>query len=137
MKTGEEKTGQLQKNKNVRVKLGNRNFEYAKLPDGSEVFLEKLAEGSLNLWANHTSKFREAKKNESSYGSDKPAAFMSSIEYYTGTPGSLSALKLRKKDVLDLMSEHSKEIKDYVKKARTKFNNQDDVVALFRHYNNL
>ncbi|MDX1315659.1 MAG: hypothetical protein R3356_09160, partial [Eudoraea sp.] len=107
VKTGKDNTGQLQKTKNMKVKVGNRNFELAKLPDGKDVYLEKLAEGTLTLWANHTCRFREAKKNESSYGSDKPAAFISSTEYYSGTPGNLSALKLKKKEVLVLMSDHA------------------------------
>jgi hypothetical protein len=137
VKTSQDSSGELAKNKNIRVKLRNRDFEFAKLPDGNDVFLEKLAEGTLNLWANHTSRFREAKKNESSYGSDKPAAFITSVEYYTGTQGELSVLKLKKKEVLAIMSDHAKDIKDYIKKAGTKFNRQEDIVALFKHYNSL
>lgn len=137
VKTSQDSSGELAKTKNMKVKLGNRNFELVKLPDGNNVYLEKLAEGNLNLWANHTSRFREAKKNESSYGSDKPAAFISSTEYYSGTPGNFNVLKLKKKDVLSLMSDQSKEMKDYIKKAGTKFNKESDVIALFRHYNSL
>jgi hypothetical protein len=137
VKTSPDSSAELAKTKNTKVKIGNRSFELAKLPDGSNVYLEKLAEGKLNLWANHTSRFREAKKNESSYGSDKPAAFISGTDYYAGDPDKLSELKLRKKEVLDLMSDQSRAMKDYIKKMGTKFNKEADVAALFRHYNTL
>ena len=137
VKTSRDSSGELAKTKNMKVKLENRSFELAKLPDGNDVYLEKLAEGNLNLWANHTSRFREAKKNESSYGADKPAAFISSTEYYYGEHGNFNALKLRKKDVLALMSDHSKDMKDYIKKSGTKFNKEADVIALFKYYNSL
>jgi hypothetical protein len=137
IKTGDDDYGQLQEQPGMRVEVGDRNFEVVSLNGGKRVFLENLTKGTISLWAHRRAAFQPAQEGKSSYDSGRPAEFTQYTDYYIGEPGALREIKLKKKDLLESTLEREKEIIDFAKKQKIKWNDEADVIRLLNYFNGL
>ena len=137
----EMKITALYKNFNVDVKIGNRLFKLFKnVVEGKNkiMYYEPLNDsGELILLRKDKKIFVESKKAKSAYTKDKPAKFQLKRNYFIhdNNKSKIVELKLKKKNILSLLTNHKDKINDYIKSNKLKLKNEKDVIKLFNYYN--
>lgn len=119
------------------VELGGETFKTADYQTKSGVtkgYFVELNQGSTRLLKRYEKVFREAEAASSSYSQDKPPRFEDKTTYYLiQGEGPAREIKLRKKDVLEVLS--SKEAASFVKEKKLKLKSEEEVLQLVKMLN--
>lgn len=78
-------------------------------------------------------------KNIATYGTaTKKSKFMSHTAYFLQTPdGTFHEVKLKRKDILDVLSNHKKGVKKYAKKHHLSFEKTSDLKKILAYYDSI
>lgn len=130
----------LLKVEGTKVFYKNEKFVLEDLKGNRDNYLvELVGSGKIKFYKKYNMKFAEAKKAESSYGSDKPAKFSLQVNFFVKTSPSnkFKNIRLKKKDILSTMKDNESLIKKYVKVQKLSFSKEKDIIKLFNYYNSL
>ena len=110
------------------------------LADGSQKqgYLIALAEGKASLFKRYKKVFIEGQEATSSYGSDKPAKLEEKVTYFLKTEdGVVRELRLKKKELLNMLSDKEGDLKNYISENKLKLKSTDEVIKLINYYNSI
>ena len=95
--------------------------------------------GELILLRKDKKIFVKSVKAKNSYTRDKPAKFILERAYYIydNSNSQIVKIKLKKKNIISLLSNHKVKIENYIKSNKLKLKDEKDVVGLFKYYNTL
>lgn len=101
----------------------------------AKTFYQVLFEGKIRLLKKVTKTIIEAQNYNS-------PSMVKNIDtqtkyYIINKNGSIIPIKTNKKDVLDLLSEKSEQVKQYVSSHKVSFKNDEDLIGLFKFYDSL
>ncbi|MBC2837701.1 hypothetical protein [Robiginitalea sp. SC105] len=101
----------------------------------SEGYFILLNQGDVRLLKRITKEFMESQPAASSYSQDRPPRFLESVEYYLiGEEGPAREVRLRKKDVLEFLSD-SGAAESFIKKEGLKLKSEEEVIRLLGYLN--
>ena len=122
----------LQKNGQPIRLVNTQNYPADKAIKG---FYEVLAEGKLMLLQNYRVRVQKPTYNAAVGVGEKDHRFSVETDWYVARDGKAEKWNPSKKAVLQLMKDREKEVSDYLKTRQPDFKNQDDLVQLFKFYN--
>ncbi|MDT8414219.1 MAG: hypothetical protein RQ735_02475 [Flavobacteriaceae bacterium] len=137
-----ENTYALIKSATVSAEINGEKFvmHYYINDDGLEkqgYFIEVNRPGKLQLLFKPMKEFVKGKEPTSGYESYFPPAFVDKSEYFIlkndGKPAQV--IKVKKKSVLELMSDKEKEVKDFVAENKLDYKDRADLKKIFEFYN--
>ena len=121
------------------VELDGETFrivDYQTKSGVSKGYFVELNTGNTRLLKRYEKEFREAEAASSSYSQDKPPRFEDRITYYLiEGEGPAQEIKLRKKDILEVLS--SEEAASFVKEKKLKLKSEEEVLQLIAAMNSL
>jgi hypothetical protein len=98
--------------------------------------LQVIYNGNVKLLAHHTSTLI---KNMATYGTaTKKQKFEHHIHYFLQTPDdTFHKVKLKRKDILNALPDHKKEVKRYAKENHLSFKKKADLKKILVHYDSI
>ncbi len=142
MKDPQNNTIALLKRDYIKVQIRNDRFHVMsfELADGSakQGYLISLNEGKVSLFKRYKKIFIEGQEATSSYGSDKPAKLEEEVTYFLKKEdGVARELKLKKKELLNMLSDKESDLKAYISENKLKLKSAEEVVQLLNYYNSI
>lgn len=120
--------------------IGENKYIYAPYAVGSRLlrgYFKILTEGKANLLVKQNITLRNAEPAQP-YKDAQPAMFLKMQDEFFVRIAPAEAFKVsNKKELLSVLSDKGKELDDFQKKNKTKFNRLDDMVKLIGFYNSL
>lgn len=107
--------------------------------NGDEGFFLVHAEGKNSLIAKQSVRYVEAKKAESTYGSDKPADYKrrKDVLYFVFEGKGLVKVPTKKKDFYTAFGSQSSSIKSHMKKNKLGYKKLKDLKKIIQYFNTL
>lgn len=95
--------------------------------------------GKIQLFYKPIKILSKAKEPTSSYETYFPPSYIDESEYYIITSKNPTAniVKLKKKDILNLLADKMKDVESYVNKEKLNYKNEGDVIKIINFYNSL
>jgi hypothetical protein len=122
---------------NIWAVLNGETFKIASYEKGSGAakgYFVELNQGNTRLLKQYKKVFLEAVPASSSYTQDRPPRFEDDITYYLlQESGPAQEVKLRKKDILNLLS--SKEAESFVKENKLGLKTEQEVLRVLNYLN--
>jgi hypothetical protein len=120
--------------------IGENKYIYAPYTVGSRLlrgYFKILIEGKANLLVKQNITLRNAEPPQP-YKDAQPAMFLKMQDEFFVRIAPAEAFKVsNKKELLSVLADKGKELDDFQKKNKTKFNRLDDMVKLIGFYNSL
>ncbi len=91
----------------------------------------------LDIYERKTKVFKEGKKAADSFHIDFPPSFTDESELYYEKNGLMVAYPKNKKDLLNLCSDHEKELTSFMKKSKINTKSNEDLIKIIDYYNSL
>ena len=91
----------------------------------------------VDLYLRKTKTFIDAKPAKDAYHQAEKAKFKDFEYYYYKTGRVLILLPTKKKDLLEVLSDHEAEIKKYIKEEKINLKNERDLIKLMNYYGTL
>lgn len=118
------------------VKLNNKVFKKIKLKNDQESFFEVLFDGKKNAFLKrYEKKIKKGKINPMTQKAISKDKFVKYIEYYIYENEKLTRFKLKKSNILKILDNREKDIKNFVKSNEIDFKSEIDLIKLFKFYN--
>jgi len=131
----------LIKNPDVYVKIFQDVYVFVPYNGSNEKggYFNIVTEGAqFDLYKKTTVTYKEPYFAETSYQSDRPAAWVKTKIYYlVGKDGSFYELPTRRSKVLDVMSKKKKEVKRYIKEQNIDLDEEQDLAKLVTYFNSI
>ncbi len=128
----------------ITAEFGNKTYSLHFLLDKNskekEGYLIALSQpGKIQLFYKPIKILSKAKEPTSSYETYFPPSYIDESEYYVITSKNPIAniVKLKKKDILNLLVDKMKEVESYVSKEKLNYKNEEDVIKIINFYNSL
>ncbi len=122
-----------------RVIIDGRSYDYLIFNKGGssiQGYLELLYNEKLKLYCKHGSFFKEP-EDPKPFCDPKPGEFeRKSLLFLLKKDERISAFK-NKKEFFEMFPKHEKELKNFIKKHKTKFNKCDDLIKLVEYCDSL
>ena len=115
-------------------------FQHIFLKDlKKSLFVQVLYNTSSKLYKRHYRDFKEAEYGEQGYGPDRRYdEYINHYDFYISLDdGDAQLLKPKKKDLLDIMHTHAKEIEAFLKGEKIKLKSDKDLIKVVKYYDSL
>lgn len=95
--------------------------------------------GKIQFFYKPIKTLSKAKEPSSSYETYFPPSYIDESEYYIITPKNPIAniIKLKKKDILNLLGDKTNEIESFVNKEKLTYKSEEDIIKIINFYNSL
>jgi len=128
------------KSKVKRAEFGNKVFVYSLFESDGKIdtsYFEVLAVGKAALYAQYSIKFYEAAPLQA-YSDPKPARFDDFSEsHYISIDNSPAKKISTNKNLIELLADKQKEVKDFISKQKLSAKRVDDLKKIIAYYNTL
>jgi hypothetical protein len=122
------------------IMIGEEKYIYAPYAIGNKIlrgYFKVMAEGKVSLLVKQNINLKEAELPQA-YKDAQPARFVRMTDdFYIRTEQSEAYPVSNKKELTGLLEDKAKEIEDYLKKNKTRFNRLEDMQKLVNYYNTL
>jgi len=139
-KKGDVSNELVPKSKVKRAEFGNRVFVYSLFDSDGKTdtsYFEVLAVGKAALYARYSIKFYEAEPLQA-YSASQPARFDDFSEsHYISVNNSLAKKISTNKNVIEILADKEKEVKDFISKQKLSAKKADDLKKIIAYYNTL
>lgn len=133
----------LIKSLNIYAKIRGKEYHYEiytednkkSTDEGYFILISKGAK--VNLYLRKTKSFIDAIPAKDTFRKEEKATFKDYEDYYYKTGRVLILLPTKKKDLLEVLSDHETEIKKYLKEEKINLKNEGDLIKLMKYYGTL
>ncbi|MEQ9302490.1 MAG: hypothetical protein RJQ14_01140, partial [Marinoscillum sp.] len=110
----------------------NVNYNY-KIP----IIFEVLYEGPLSLMAREAIVQENVSNNSAYWGGSFLMDVVSYTYYFLDKEGNMDVFTGKKADLLEIMSKHSRDVKDFIKQNKLKTDEIRDLIRITAFYNSI
>ncbi|MDH7444277.1 hypothetical protein [Aquimarina sp. 2201CG14-23] len=105
--------------------------------EGEKQYFITYNTGKNSLLLKPKKKFVDVVKAQSGYSKDIPAKFVDQYKYFILKNGEIQPIKLKKKDVLKVLSDKKSEIESFVSSKKLGYKKEKDLIKVMDYYNTL
>lgn len=114
-----------------------RCSEFIQLPESMKGFLEIITEGALNLGSYTYLKVYPATSSVALSGSHRKHNIFKKEDFFIIENQRLQLFPKKRKLALELMTDHRKEVQEFIREKGLLFSRKDDLIKILDYYNSL
>ncbi len=124
--------------KGENISIISKKYKYLYLSDNKGYFIVFNKNKDTTLMLKAKKKIKKAIEPKSGFGAYVPPKFIRVYSYFIrNKAGNMIPLKLKKKDILDVLVDKKQEISTYVSSNNLSYKKEKDVIEIIDYYNTL